>query len=108
MPMDTLQAGVTFVIAFLLFIIFIVLTTQIPKLGEGNVSAILLWIAIITILAGVITHFSIGYMLPGFDNSTTILYWLVFVIHIFLFPISLFAALASAVSVHDAKKSLLL
>jgi nitric oxide reductase large subunit len=105
--MDNGISGIIFVIAMILFIVFTVLATQVPKLSEGDVSAVLLWIAIITLLAGIITFSSIGYMMPGYNDMTTLLYWLVFVIHIFLFPLTLFGALASAVSVHDAKKSLL-
>jgi hypothetical protein len=52
-----------------------------------------------------IIHFSVTQLVPG--DTTTLLYWITFVTHIFLFPMSLFAALAGAASVHDAKKSLL-
>lgn len=103
--MDNTTAAVVFIIAVILFIVFTILASQVPKLSEGNVSAVLMWIGIITLLVGMIIHFSITQLVPG--DTSTMLYWLTFVTHVFLFPMSLFAALAGAVSVHDAKKSLL-
>jgi len=103
--MDNVNAAVIFIIAVILFIVFTILASQVPKLSEGNVSAVLMWIGIITLLAGMIIHFSVTQLVPG--DTTTMLYLLSFVTHVFLFPLSLFAALAGAASVHDAKKSLL-
>jgi len=103
--MDNVNAAVIFIIAVILFIVFTILASQVPKLIEGNVSAVLMLIVIITLLAGMIIQFSVTQLVPG--DTTTMLYLLSFVTHVFLFPLSLFAALAGAASVHDAKKSLL-
>ena len=57
--MDNIIAAVVFIIAVILFIVFTILASQVPKLSEGNVSAVLMWIGIITLLVGMIIHFSV-------------------------------------------------